>query len=283
MMTTDGTLDLLTIYSSLLMAGLAASLHCIGMCGPILLGFAQVFERTTLTVNGRPVADNRSAQQPRSLIWDFACYHVGRIWTYAVLGFGAGWLGQGIRDSSNYLGLQFPLAIAVSAAVIVSGVMLLGVLPIGKIDAWLAGCGAGGLTEKEWLINLTHYRGWIARLLLGVVMGLLPCGMVYAVLIVVVPMPTPLHSAAGMVIFGLGTLPSLTGVLLAHRVVPYRFRAHGSRLAAVTIIMAGAWMMTRTLIVMSPSGDNDKYPSCHSNILDGIDVQPRGSDVQVND
>jgi len=284
MMTADGTLDLLTIYSSLLIAGLAASLHCIGMCGPILLGFAEVFERTTLTINGRPVADDRSAQQPRSLIWDFACYHAGRIWTYAVLGFGAGWLGQGIRDSSHYLGLQFPLAIAVSAAVIVSGVMLLGVLPIGKIDAWLAGCGAGGLTEKKWFVNLTHHHGWIARLLLGVVMGLLPCGMVYAVLLVVVPMPTPLHSAAGMVIFGLGTLPSLTGVLLAHRVVPRRFRAHGSRLVAVIIIMAGSWMMARTLIVWPiPGGDDGQYPSCHSNILSRFDTKPYGSDAQAND
>ncbi len=280
MMTVDGTLNFFAIYSSLFIAGLAASLHCIGMCGPILLGFAQVFERTTLTINGQSIAGDRSAQQTRSLIGDFACYHAGRIWTYALLGFGAGLLGQGIRDSSAYLGLQFPLAIAISATVIVSGVLLLGVLPIGTINVWLAGCGAGKLTENKWLTKLTHNRGSIARLLLGVVMGLLPCGMVYTVLLVVVAMPTPLHSAVGMIIFGLGTLPSLTGVLLAYRVVPLRFRAHGSRLVAVIIIMAGAWMMARTLIVSSPSNHDSAYHTCHSHVLGRFDTQPYGSIIR---
>ena len=34
----------LAVYGSLLVAGLAGSLHCIGMCGPILLSFSQVFD-----------------------------------------------------------------------------------------------------------------------------------------------------------------------------------------------------------------------------------------------
>ena len=45
---------LLTLYGSLLTAGLAGSLHCVGMCGPILAGFAHVFEQVTPTVNGQP-------------------------------------------------------------------------------------------------------------------------------------------------------------------------------------------------------------------------------------
>ncbi len=282
-MTTGSNLNLLAIYSSLLVAGLAASLHCIGMCGPILLGFAEVFNRTSLTINGQSATHDCGAQHRHSLAWDFACYHVGRIWTYAMLGLGAGLLGQGIRGSSTYVGMQFPLAIAVSVTVIVSGVALLGVLPFGKVDAWLTGCGAGGLTGKKWLVKLTHHRGWIARLLLGVVMGLLPCGMVYAVLLVVAAMPTPLHSAVGMVVFGLGTLPSLTGVLLTSRLIPSRYRAYGSRLAAVSIIMAGAWMMTRTLIV-SPASDGDagKHTACHSHILSQFDTKPQGDPLLEN-
>ncbi len=264
MMNADGTLTLLTLYSSLLIAGLAASLHCIGMCGPILLGFAEVFDRATLTIDGRSVTDDRTPPQRRSWLWDFGCYHAGRIWTYALLGFCAGLLGQGIRDRGAYLGLQFPLAIAGCAAVIAGGVLLLGVLPTGKIGTWLAGCGTGALTKKTWLAKLAHQRGWVARLLLGVVMGLLPCGMVYAVLLVVVAMPTPLHSAVGMVMFGFGTLPSLTGVLLAHRVVPRRFRAQGSRWVAVVIIAAGSWMMARTWLALPASHQDHPFPACHS-------------------
>lgn len=283
MMTTDGPLNLLAMYIALFTAGLAASLHCIGMCGPLLLSFTEVFSRTPLTINGQPVTHGDGPSHRRSLAGDFTCYHFGRIWTYAMLGFAAGWLGQGVRDSGVYLGLQFPLAIAVSATVIVSGVFLLGVFPIRKVDAWLAGCGAGGMTGKTWIVKLTDQRGWVARMLLGAVMGLLPCGMVYAVLLVVAAMPTPLHSATGMVIFGLGTLPSLTGVLLAPRLVPSRYRAYGSRIVAVTIIVAGTWMMARTMTVVPLSDDDGNDSSCHRNILGGIEIQPSRSGVQIND
>lgn len=249
-------LDVLAIYGSLLMAGLAGSLHCIGMCGPIVAGFAQVFNRATLTVNNQPI-DNQSTQKflPTAarfpLLLDFTCYHTGRIWTYAMLGFAAGWLGQAARHHSSYLGWQQPLGIVICGLIILSGVILLGVLPIGKMDALLAGCGVDRLTKQNWLTKLTHSHGWVARLLLGVVMGLLPCGMVYAVLIVAAALPTPLHSAAGMVVFGLGTVPSLTSVLVAHRVLPRKLRANGTRLVAVVIILAGAWMMIRTLTASS--------------------------------
>ncbi|MCE9592351.1 MAG: sulfite exporter TauE/SafE family protein [Planctomycetes bacterium] len=46
-------------------------------------------------------------------------------------------------------------------------------------------------------------------------MGLLPCGLVYAMLAVVATLPHPLLSASGMVVFGLGTLPALIAVLLS--------------------------------------------------------------------
>ena len=283
MMTTDGPVNLLAIYTALLTAGIAASLHCIGMCGPILLGFAEVFNRTPLTIDGQPASNDGLVQPRRSLAGDFACYHFGRIWTYAMLGFGAGLFGQGIRDSGAYLGWQFPLSIVISATVIVSGVILLGVLPIGKVNAWLSGCGAEELTGKKWLVKLIHHRGRVARLLLGAVMGLLPCGMVYAVLLVVAAMPTPLHSATGMIIFGIGTLPSLTSVLLTPRLVPRRYRTYGSRVVAAMIIMAGSCMMARTWIVWStPNGDEDQYPSCHSNTLDWFDTKPDSPAAQSN-
>jgi len=113
----------------------------------------------------------------------------------------------------------------------------------------LAGCDSGWLARQAWLGKLVHIRGGVARLLLGAVMGLLPCGMVYAVLAIAAALPTPLHSATGMVVFGIGTLPSLTGVLLTHRLVPRRVRAAGTRLTAVVVILTGSWMMIRTLAV----------------------------------
>ena len=63
--------DLGAIAGTLLFAGLAGSLHCVGMCGPILLSFSRVFDGTALAADGKA----RSG----SLMLDFGAYHAGRI------------------------------------------------------------------------------------------------------------------------------------------------------------------------------------------------------------
>jgi sulfite exporter TauE/SafE len=228
----------LVIYGSLLLAGLVGSLHCIGMCGPILLSFSQVFEDA-----------GRSRRTPRtSFAFDFTWYHAGRIWTYGVLGFVAGWAGHGLRATSEYLGWQRPLSAVLGLIVVFSGLALLGVIPGLRILGGAKGCDVNRVGGPAWLQALLRAPGRLPRLLLGATMGLLPCGLVYAMLAVAATLPTPLHAAAGMFVFGAGTLPSLSAVLLAGRMLPARLRLHGMRLAAVAVIVAGCWMTARTLM-----------------------------------
>lgn len=250
------TQALLTAYASLLVAGLAGSLHCIGMCGPILVGFSQAFERVRLSMHGQPLATRgvRARRWLTAASLEFAAYHVGRLWTYAMLGLVAGFAGQGLRTSSTWLGWQKPASIALAAAVIVSGLVLLDLLPGVRLSSWATGCAKGKLRGLGWFNALLHGRGLAPRLLLGAVMGLLPCGLVYAMLVVVAALPHPLLSALGMIAFGLGTLPALTGVLLTAQLLPSWVRAHGTRLAAVTLIVTGAWMMGRTLTASPQTG-----------------------------
>jgi sulfite exporter TauE/SafE len=232
------------IYGSMVMAGLAGSLHCIGMCGPILFAFSQIFE---------DAADRRGEPRP-SLQVDFTWYHAGRIWTYGVLGFLAGWAGHGLRATSAYLGWQRPLSVLVGLIVILSGVALLGVIPGLRFLGSSNGCGVERLRGPSWFLALLRAPGWLPRLLLGATMGLLPCGLVYAMLAVASTLPSPLHAALGMVVFGVGTLPSLSAVLLAGRILPARLRLHGTRMAAIAVIIAGCWMTARTLLPHSLHG-----------------------------
>ena len=231
-----------TVYGSLFVAGLAGSLHCIGMCGPILLSFSQVFDDAA-----------RSRGQSTSRL-DFVWYHMGRIWTYGVLGFLAGWAGQGLRQTSDYLGWQRPVSIFIGVVVILTGVVLLGVIPGLKLDRLWSGCGVQGLRGQSWFRALLLGPGWISRGLLGATMGLLPCGLVYAMLALVATLPGPFHAALGMVIFGIGTLPSLSAVLLAGRALPARLRLHGTRIAAVALILVGCWMTARSWMVEPEAG-----------------------------
>lgn len=221
-------------YLTLLAAGLAGSLHCVGMCGPILLAFSQA-----VTGGARPARSTLRA--------DFLAYHAGRIWTYAMLGLAAGFLGSRLRDGAAIVGWQRPVSVVLAAAVIAAGILLLGVLPAGRLEAFLTGCGMSRLRGGRWFAALAGSPGFVPRLLLGAIMGLLPCGLVYAMLAMVATLPSPAHAAIGMLVFGIGTIPSLTAVLLFGRSISGWVRRHGTRLVAATLIVAGGVMLWRAL------------------------------------
>ena len=221
-------------FLTLLVAGLAGSLHCIGMCGPILIGFTQA-----LPAASRPAG--------RRFPVDFLAYHAGRIWTYAMLGLAAGFLGARLRDGAALFGWQRPVSILFAATVLGAGILLLGLLPAGPFDALLTGCGLARLRGARLFAVLAGSTGFVPRLLLGAIMGLLPCGLVYAMLAMVATQASPARAALGMLVFGLGTIPSLTVVLLLGRSLSTWVRRHGTRLVAATLIVAGAVMLWRAL------------------------------------
>lgn len=223
-------------FASLFVTGLVSSLHCVGMCGPILIAFSQVLS----SANPSP----RPFWQP-----DFLYYHAGRIWTYGLLGFLAGWAGLELRQGTAALGWQRSFSVGVSVLVILSGIVALGLVPRLKLEAFLTSCAVHASHRRPWLSSLVKERRRVARLLLGAVMGFLPCGLVYTMLLVVSTLPGPLHSALGMVCFGAGTLPALTAVVLGSRAAPTWLRARGTRIAGGLLIAMGVFMLARALLV----------------------------------
>ncbi len=217
---------------SLFLTGLAGSLHCVGMCGPLLLGFSSVLD-----------ADRKRPHL------DFAYYHAGRLWTYGLLGLIVGFAGAGLREGAIDLGWQRPLAIGVSLLVIGSGAAALGLIPGLRFELSSPGTCLKPLKPGSWLATFLHEPRRSGRLLLGAVMGLLPCGMVYTVLLIAATLPNPLYSALGMICFGVGTLPALSAVVFAGRLVPHRLRAAGTRLAAALLVGIGLFMLARSLLV----------------------------------
>lgn len=226
----------LALCGTLLAAGLAGSLHCIGMCGPILLAFSQA------AGTGLPAPAARGAAPV-----EFLAYHAGRLWTYALLGFLAGSLGARLRVDAGIYGWQRPAAIVSAVVVILAGALLTGLLPARRLEAWLSGCGIARLRGVGWFRTLAATSGMAHRFLLGALLGFLPCGLVYAMLALVASLPTPWHAALGMLIFGLGTVPSLTAVLLFGRSIAARVRRHGTRVVAAGLILAGGVMLARAL------------------------------------
>lgn len=174
-----------------LAAGLIATPHCLAMCGPLLCGFARLIDTRT------GVAASRLHR---------AAYHAGRVWTYSLLGLAVGGLGSRVAVPVLQ-GWQVPVGIV--AVALLAGLWLRGELwrgDPGREWGWLP----QRIRDSRWLGSLAAARGLSARFLLGTLMGLLPCGMVYAMLIPAATMGSPAAGAAGMLLFGVGTVPALS-------------------------------------------------------------------------
>lgn len=232
---------IITTYLALLMASLAGSLHCVGMCGPILLAFSGAMK------SAAAANTNGDASKPPGIAWHFVWYHIGRIWTYGMLGLLAGYVGCCVRHSSSLVSWQRIVGISAGVLVVFVGLVLMGVVPGLKVDQGGA-CGLKKIWTMPMLRSLLKHNSIAARLLLGAIMGLLPCGLVYSMLAISASLPSPMHAALGMVIFGIGTVPSLTAVLLTSHLVPATWRSSGTRLAALLIIGTGLWMAVRSTI-----------------------------------
>lgn len=217
---------------SLFFAGLAGSLHCVAMCGPILIGLQA-------SLGGRGA---------------WALYHTGRLWTYGMLGWAAGWLGAELRHSSIDVAWQRALATLAALAVIFGGAAALGWLPGLRLKLSAPESCATGPRRWPWLTGLIRQPGAAARLLLGAIMGLLPCGLVYAALLVAASAGGPVIGALAMLCFGLGTLPALTALLLGGRLLPARLRTAGPRLAAAVLFGVGLLMLMRALWMPTSHG-----------------------------
>lgn len=163
--------------------GLFGSLHCVGMCGPLMMALPT-----------RPGPAERAGQ--------LLLYQLGRISSYALIGFTLGWLGWGAKiwNSQNTLA-------------ILSGVILL-VLAILQIDLGnvllrFPAFGRFQLFLRRQFSQLFKEAGWASYLGVGALNGFLPCGLVYVAIIGAVNAGHPLLGAAFMLVFGLGTTPLL--------------------------------------------------------------------------
>ena len=170
--------------------GLAASGHCVLMCGGISGALALGTQRGA---DGRPL--------PRLLL----AYQFGRIGGYALAGLLFGSIGAGLYVLLDHDGLRVALR-ALTATAFATAAMAL-----------LAGRG--------WLERMFGARLWqrlapraralfpvntTARALgVGLLWGWMPCGFVYTVLLLALASFDPWRSASSMLAFGLGTLPSM--------------------------------------------------------------------------
>jgi uncharacterized protein len=160
--------------------GLLNSFHCLGMCGPIALSL--------------PVPEHSN----RALA--VALYNLGRISTYSLIGLLFGAAGEAI----SIFGFQQYLSIACGIAMLLFIVLpFIGIYP----DRHLGGFSVMGNKLKSYFNSLFRQRSLIALFFIGILNGLLPCGVVYLALAGAAATGSSMNGAFYMAAFGLGTIP----------------------------------------------------------------------------
>jgi sulfite exporter TauE/SafE len=209
-------------YTALLL-GIAGSLHCAGMCSPLLMAV------TNLT---KAVVVNR------------LLYNAGRILTYAVLGSlvsGAGSLLP-ISAYQNLLSLVFAVAI-----------ILVAFFRIGNSKISFLFQAVNRLTTfiKEKFSVLLSRKTFVAVFMMGTLNGFLPCGMTLIALSYCILLAGPMDGFNFMLLFGVGTLPVMLGFAPLFAITIKKLNLNLSKATTLMMLCSGAILVARVFISAS--------------------------------
>ncbi len=210
-------------YALALALGLLGSLHCAAMCGPLLLALPVPPGGAGRFVAGRVV------------------YQFGRITTYALFGVIAGLAGK----SLFVIGAQRWLSIALGVAI------LTGLLCSKKIALAAPVVRLVGKLKSAMGAQLQQ-RSFRSLVLLGMLNGLLPCGLVYVALAGAVARGTILSGVGWMLAFGLGTLPMMLGISLSGKILPPTFRMKLRRAIPFSVCLLATLLILRGMALGIP-------------------------------
>lgn len=213
----------IAILISALMLGLASSLHCVGMCGPLIMSV--------------PVQHLPNGKKLTGIL----LYQIGRIAVYGFLGLIAGIVGWRIYVA----GWQQVFSIVMGVLILL---MLTGHFFLNKLH------GANWLNQKvtklmSWSLKQHSYSG---MLIMGVANGLLPCGMVYIAITGAMATGSISGAVLFMFIFGLGTLPALLSLALWGSKLSWQTRQSMRRLVPYVVGLTAILLIIRGLNLNIP-------------------------------
>jgi len=208
--------------------GFVSSLHCVQMCGPIVLTYS--------------VSLNADSSR-RPLLGAHLAYSAGRTLTYSLLGAAAGLLGGSIGFLGHLAGIENVAMIIAGAAMLLTGVAMLG---FGFGPQFLS---KFALPKKivQPVGNLISSRSIHSKFGLGLLLGLLPCGLVYAALMKAVGTASPAAGALTLFGFGLGTSAALIVLGLSSSLITKKLARWGTTVAAVTILALGSMLLMKAM------------------------------------
>ncbi len=198
-----------------LVMGLAGSLHCAGMCSPLAMA---------LTRN-------------KPFVLSSILYNSGRVLVYALVG-----------TLAAAFGSLFHLAPYQQIISLLLGLAFLFVgFGIGNMRVPYFGVGINKFTAflKRIFSSVLDQKSVTATFLLGMINGLLPCGLTYMALSACLILPQAMDGFLFMLFFGLGTWPVMIGLTKLLSIAKWKNNFSLARFSKIAMFFIGFVLLAR--------------------------------------
>ncbi len=213
--------------TSMFLLGLFGTGHCLGMCGPLIFAF--------------PAAAGRFAVH--------LYYHLGRSITYVVVGMIVGGLGAGVTFIAAKSGadplawtarVQVGFSFAAALFLLVFGLARLQFLPE---PGWMNAATPSRIPGFRGACNgAVHRKTNGSMLLIGLMLGFLPCGLSYAAFARALGAGGPVAGGALLAAFAAGTVPGLLLLGTGMSGVAARYRRYSDPVSGMIMIGMAAML-----------------------------------------
>jgi sulfite exporter TauE/SafE len=222
----------MTTYVLLFTAGLASSLHCVGMCGPFAVAIA---------------GERRERTWVRS-----ALYNAARVNTLTIVGAFCGAAGAVVVAAGPLHGAERLLALIAGTLMLVVGLETLGLLT--GISGRLIYPVQRGIGRM--LGGTMRSQSLAAPIALGVFNAFLPCHLIYAFAARAAGTGSIGDGALTMLAFGLGTVPAMLTVGAVRRWLPGGAAARLSMLSGALVLGFAVLTLSRAFAPLATCPDH---------------------------
>lgn len=209
-------------------------LHCSGMCGPLIVGL--------------DVGQVRGGASSFQAIKNALLYQSGRALTYGSFGLLAGFLGERLQVALNSFGAVFALLM---------GIALL--ISLFSPHQWwqlkFSGAGLTPLKKKQsrlfayiaplqrWAFLSARHRGGLETVLLGIMMGFLPCMITLWALGLAISTGSAAYGALVMLSLIVLTTPVIGLSALSVKLLPKSLIQNGRWLQEGLLFVSAVWLI----------------------------------------
>lgn len=204
-------------FLALFVIGLLTSLHCVGMCGGIMMS-------QSIEISNGPIKDK---------IKPAILYNFGRLISYTVLGGLVGGIGQVFSVST---GLQSGITIFAGVFMVIMGFNMSGFKTFREFSIKL-----------PWANCKNNSKKIKSPFIVGMLNGFMPCGPLQTMQLYALASGSVLLGALSMFFFAIGTIPLMLIFGVVANLLSQKNSAKLMKLSGIIIIVLGITMASRGL------------------------------------